>query len=149
MDGNVLTGRSTFLAFVCRAQKYRDPLDEICFKKKKKKFELSSRPCFFLPHSSFFPPPLPVHPPRFPFAASRRILTGILASVQHPLQLSRYFTQRRRPPRDYARNVEQIDQNRARKTINPFVGRRQFAESRNKRGGRKGGREKNWETNNK
>lgn len=51
-------------------------------KKKKKKFELSSllsRPCFFLPHSSFFSTPSPFT--RFPFAAStaRRILTGILA----------------------------------------------------------------------
>lgn len=140
-----------FSVCLSRAKISRSSRRDLLQKKKKKIRALlsPSRPCFFLPHSSFFPPPLPVHPPRFPFAASRRILTGILASVQHPLQLSRYFTQRRRPPRDYARNVEQIDQNRARKTINPFVGRRQFAESRNKRGGRKGGREKNWETNNK
>lgn len=31
LGGNVLTGRSTFFSpLVCRAQKYRDPLDEIC-----------------------------------------------------------------------------------------------------------------------
>lgn len=141
-----------FSVCLSRAKISRSSRRDLLQKKKKKKFELSSRLpvlVFSCPILLFFPPPLPVHPPRFPFAASRRILTGILASVQHPLQLSRYFTQRRRPPRDYARNVEQIDQNRVRKTINPFVGRRQFAESRNKRGERKGGREKNWETNNK
>lgn len=140
-----------FSVCLSRAKISRSSRRDLLQKRKKKNSSspLAFPSLFFPAPFFFFSPSPPRSPPRFPFAASRRILTGILASVQHPLQLSRYFTQRRRPPRDYARNVEQIDQNRARKTINPFVGRRQFAESRNKRGGRKGGREKNWETNNK
>lgn len=66
LGGNVLTGRSTFFSpLVCRAQKYRDPLDEICsFQKKKKKNSSSSPLALFFPARPFFSPtpsPTPLH----------------------------------------------------------------------------------------